>query len=108
MFKFEMNGLDKLQKDLEKMEKAAKELHGDHSVSFSVLFNDSFMKKHTQFANVDELFENSEFEVKTNEDFAKIPDKEWDEYIKKVTTFENWEEMMSEATTTYALKKLGF
>ncbi|WP_236804723.1 hypothetical protein [Bacillus cereus] len=108
MFKFEMKGLDKLQKDLKNMEKAAKELEGKQTVPLSVLFNDSFMKKYTKFDNLDELFENSAFEVENDEDFAKIPDAEWDQYIKEVTNFENWQEMMSEAAEIYALKKLGF
>lgn len=108
MFKFEMNGLDKLQKDLKNMEKAAKELEGTQTVPFSVLFNDSFMLKYTKFNNLDELFENSAFEVETDEDFAKIPDLEWDNYIKEVTNFDNWEEMMSKAAEIYTLKKLGF
>lgn len=108
MFKFEMNGLDKLQKDLKNMEKAARELEGKQTVPLSVLFNDSFMVKYTKFNNLDELFKNSSFEVETDEDFAKIPDSEWDQYIKEVTNFENWQEMMSEAAELYALKKLGF
>ncbi|EOP32238.1 hypothetical protein CN544_19205 [Bacillus toyonensis] len=108
MFKFEMNGLDKLQKDLKNMEKAAKELDGKQSIPFPVLFNNSFMKKYTKFNNIDELFENSAFEVETDEDFAKIPDDEWDKYINEVTDFENWEEMMSKAAGLYTLKKLGF
>lgn len=108
MFKFEMKGLDKLQKDLKNMEKAARELEGKQTVPLSVLFNDSFMLKYTKFDNLDALFENSDFEVETDEDFAKIPDDQWDQYINEVTDFENWEEMMSKAAELYALKKLGF
>lgn len=108
MFKFEMTGLDKLEKKFKTMEKGAKELEGESYIPFSDLFNESFMVKHTKLTNIDQFFEESEFEVKTDEDFAKIPNEKLDEYVKKVTEFENWQSMKSKAAEIYVLKKLGF
>ncbi|MGF9814278.1 hypothetical protein [Bacillus toyonensis] len=108
MFKFEMTGLDELEKKLKNMEKSAKELDGENYIPFADLFNDSFMMEYTRFVNIDKFFEESKYVVKTDEDFKKIPSEKLDEYVKEVTEFENWEEMKTKAAEIYVLKKLGF
>ncbi|MGG3652603.1 hypothetical protein ABES36_14360 [Bacillus pseudomycoides] len=105
---FKIKGLKEFQKQLNNMEKAAKELQGTNNVPFSVLFNNEFMTKYTNYSTFDELLNNSGFKVETEEDFKNIPDLEWDQYIKQVTVFENWDNMLSKAGKIYATKKLGF
>ncbi|MCM3396779.1 hypothetical protein M3638_02860 [Oceanobacillus profundus] len=106
--KFEMNGFDELGKKLNQMQRAAKEMEKGEEVSFDVLFNQSFMLKHTQFNSFDELLEAGNFVVNSPEDFEAIPDDEFDKHIAKTTQFDNWEDMKTTAATDYAAKKLGF
>lgn len=93
------------------LEKKLASLQEEEAVPFEVLFDDTFMQNYTSFQNIQELLKNSGFTISSNEDFQKVPDQEWDEYIQKVTEFPNWEEMKQTAGVQYMkkkLKKLGF
>ena len=103
-----IKGLDKLEKQLKQMQKGAKELSRTKQVSFSELFTTSFMKKYTSFSSMDELLNAGGFKVESQEDFEAIPDTELDRPIAATTKFKNWKDMLNEATTQYAAKKLGF
>lgn len=103
-----INGLDELQKQLNHMKKAAKELDGTHEISFDKLFTFSFMRKYTNFTTIDELLASGGFQANTNEEFENIPEDELDEYIAKTTKFNCWQDMLEEATSQYVAKKLGF
>lgn len=103
-----IKGLDKLEKQLKQMEKGAKELSRTKQVSFGELFTASFMRKYTPFSSLDELLQAGGFKVESQEDFETIPDAKLDKHIAATTRFKSWEDMLSEATTQYAAKKLGF
>ena len=105
---FKITGLDKLQKELNDLQKKAEALDGEHQVPFSELFNVSFMRRHTNFESLEALIEAGGFKVETMDDFKAIPDQEWDEHIAKATSFPNWQEMMNEASTEWTKKQLGF
>ncbi|MEY8346438.1 hypothetical protein [Niallia circulans] len=100
------DGFDDLNKFLKDMEKKVEKASGD--VSFSVLFNDRFMKKNTDFNNIDDFFEKSPFEFENEEEFEKIDENELDKYVKENTKFNTWEEMMSEAGALYMAEQLKF
>ena len=46
--------------------------------------------------------------LESQEDFESIPENELDSHIASTTKFKSWENMLSEATSQYAIKKLGF
>lgn len=108
MFKFEIDGLDELQKELSNMEQAAKDLEKTSSVSFEELFNRSFMKKYTPCNSFEDFLSLGNFIVESQDDFEAIPDKEFDAHVSNNTKFKNWEDMMGTAGQEYAAKKLGF
>lgn len=95
-----------LEKFNKKLEKNVESLNGE--VSFSVIFNNEFMTKYTQFESFDELLKAGKFIVNSQEDFEAIPDDVFDEHIKKFTEFDSWQEMLSSAGTAYAASKLKF
>lgn len=97
--------LDQFQKNLEK---ASKELDGEHQVPFDDIFTNSFMRKYTSVSDFDEFLTTGGFEVNSEEDFEAIPDADMDNHVKKSTKFSSWQEMLSTAGQEYALKKLGF
>lgn len=103
-----MDGLDDLKRELNRMQKNARELGGKHEVPFNQLFNRAFMRKYTRFASLDELLEAGGFHARTNDEFEAIPENELDAHIAKCTKFKSWEAMLQEATEQYALSKLGF
>lgn len=108
MSQFKIKGLDKLQKQLKNIERAAKELEKGENVSFDVLFNPSFMRKNTQFNTFEDFLTDGNFVVNSQEDFEAIPDKDIDDHVSKTTKFNNWQEMLDTAATEYTIKKLGF
>lgn len=70
-------------------------------VSFKDLFTPSFMSSYTQFANFSELLIVGEFNVNSLEEFMALLDEKFDEFIKRTTQFQSWEEMQSKAVEEY-------
>ncbi len=106
MIKVKLQGFDKIQRKLNQLAENARQLHGPHEVSFRDLFSPTFMQANTQYGSFSELLEASPFPVETKEDFAKIPDEEWDAYIRQSTRFSSWKEMQSAAAKEYARERL--
>lgn len=101
------NGLDDFEKKLDLLAKNAAALDGEHNVPVNELLTPAFVAWHTQFASVDEFFEQSGFKIESLEDFAAIPDEEWDEYIRSVSGFSRWRAMLSKAGESWATEKMG-
>ena len=53
------------------------------------------MAAHTDFGTFEAMFEASGFTFESPEDFATIPDAEWDAFIASVTRFPDWKTMQS-------------
>lgn len=103
-----ITGLDELTNQLDRMAKGAEELDGTHTVPMTELLSPEFVSSHTKFANADEMFEASGFKIESQDDFAAIPDAEWDEFIRSISSFSDWQSMLGEAGSAWAAKKLGF
>lgn len=98
--------MDKLVKKLNQISKNAEDIKNKTTVEITELLTDKFISSNTKFHNLDELFEKSPFEIKTQDDFNNIPDIELDNYISTHTKYKNWKEMLSEATAEYVANKL--
>jgi hypothetical protein len=105
---FSINGLDEVTKKLEKLQEGIEELEGENQVPFDELFPPEFMEKYTSFESIEQMLEESDFKLDTNNDFENLPDKDWDEYVAKNTQFDTWNSMLEEASTEWVSKKLGF
>lgn len=90
----------------DKLEKNMEDLSNTNQATFEQLFSDSFMKTCSDFNNISELFYASGFEVNSEEDFAAIPDDEWESFIKSNTKFDSWEEMQLNALSQYSQSKM--
>jgi hypothetical protein len=102
-----IEGFDEFQKQLKELSQNAKELDGKHDVPVNELLTSEFISSHTHLSSADELFEKSGFKVESLEDFTNIPDDKWDQYIRSISSFSNWEAMLSKATELWATKKLS-
>ena len=91
---------------LDQMIRNAEEIDGKHQVKLVDLMNPAFISTHSKFTDFDALLAASGFKVDSAEDFAAIPDDEWDDYIKSNTDFENWLEMQKTAGAEYMRSKL--
>jgi hypothetical protein len=97
--KSNMSGLKKLAEN-------AKKMHGKNKVKLTDLMTPEFITHCSQFENLEHLFDSSGFKVVSKEDFAAIPDNEWEEFIISNTSFDSWEEMQKTARTAYVKKQL--
>ena len=103
-----IRGLDEVSKKLDDLAKKAKTLDGKHNVPMNELLNPTFVSKHTRFGTVEEMFDSSGFKVESQEDLAAIPNDKWDDFIRSVSSFENWQAMLDQAVKNWTAKKLGF
>jgi len=103
---FEIKGLDELQNKLKNLQSEIEKLSGEKKVSFKDIFPPPFMRKFTQFSSIDEMVNKTPFKVESEEDFKKIPDEDWDVYVREKTSFKSWAEMQSKAAEEYFGKKV--
>lgn len=91
-----INEKDKLKQDLEKV---AEERGDQQAVSYQDLFSPMFMQKNTSFATIDVFVR--EIGLKDFQEIEKIDDKVIDDFVKKETKFNNWQEMQQRAVSEY-------
>jgi hypothetical protein len=104
---FNINGLEELQRKLDGLAQKAGALDGQHNVPVSELLTDSFVSQHTSYSSADEMFKASGFKIETQEDFAAIPDADWDNYIRSISSFAGWQSMLVAAGQEWAKRQLG-
>ncbi|KZE67035.1 hypothetical protein AWM68_19790 [Fictibacillus phosphorivorans] len=105
---FKLDGFDEFEKKLNQMAETAKEYEDGKSVDFNQLFNQGFMVEYTDFKSIDEFFEKSPFTVNTQEDLEQLDESQLDGWVKEITRFSTWEEMLGKAGTEHLAKELGF
>lgn len=103
-----ITGLDEVTKKLDGLAKKAEELDGQHNIPIAELLNPLFISRYTRFSNVDEMLDASGFSIESKDDFAAVPDDQWDVFIRSVSSFSDWQEMLSTAGQEWVAKKLGF
>ncbi|QBZ83125.1 hypothetical protein GHNINEIG_01166 [Hydrogenovibrio crunogenus] len=80
-------------KGLEKLQKNMHELSEKTEIKLTELMNPSFVASCSKFDSIEDLFDASGFSIESPEDFAEIPDDEWEEFIVGNTSFSSWNEM---------------
>ncbi len=93
---------DGLRKFGEKIAKIPK----TQTVSFPDLFNPAFMRKYARVPTIEALFEAGGFDVNSPEDFAAIPDEEWEANVRANTSFTSWEEMQRTAGAEWVKRQI--
>ncbi|MEI4930731.1 hypothetical protein [Aeromonas caviae] len=95
-FKIKSNG------NLKQLESNLKKLSNTTQLTLAELMPSSFISSCSKFSSIDELFEASGFKIESADDFAAIPDDEWDLFIQQNTTYKNWLDMQQSAASEYA------
>lgn len=102
---FEIHGMDEFEKKMKRMNKNVNNIKKE--VSQEQLLNNKFMKKYTKYSSLQEMYEKSGFNIKTEKDFAAIPNDEWNEFINKNTKFSNWQQMGDKAQEEYIIHQVN-
>jgi hypothetical protein len=102
-----VEGIDEINRNLEKILDRAKELEGKNRIPFTELFTDSFIKKYTNFKNAQDFVDTCENSIGI--DFLSIDenDEKFNKLIRGKTSFDNWNEIVGKATAEWVGKKLG-
>lgn len=108
MFRVKMTGMDKLNRRLLDLSRKAKELGDTHSIPLAELLTPAFISTYTRFSSMEEMFEMSGFNIKTQEDLDALPAKEMDDFIRSVSSFTGWRAMLQEAVKAWTARRLGF
>lgn len=87
---------DELKKNLEKV---AEEQGGQQAVSYQDLFNPRFMQKNTHFTTIDVFVR--ELGARSFPEIEQLGQKVVDDFVKKETNFNSWEEMQRRAVSEY-------
>jgi len=107
MFEVEVSGLDEIRRNLEDLRCKIEALERE-GIPFAELLPIDFLRKHTEFESLQDMLRASGFVVESREDFEKIPDDEWDNFVRSHTRFSSWEEMVGAAWEEWVGRKLGF
>jgi hypothetical protein len=102
-----IKGFDEFSNKLKNLQNNANKISGNNKVPFNELFPESFMKMHTLFSSIQEMFDNSPFEINSSDDFLEIEKEELDKFVDSKTNLSSWDEMMETAVTEWTFKKLG-
>lgn len=106
---FEIEGLDELQKELDRLEERISEISGEKEIPLVDLFPPSFMRDHTAHSDIDSFTEASGLFTNglSPEEVAEIVSSDkWDEWVRAQTAFEGWMEMLAKAKVVYANRLL--
>lgn len=102
------SGWDDLERQVADMSNAAKTLEGNYEVNLDELFSPEFMTRYTKYPDIETFFEESPWDLKTDNDFEDIPEDEFSEYVSKNTVFDSSDEMVQKAGQEWVATKLGF
>lgn len=102
-----LTGLKEFQKSIDTLTKKVRALERKQTVPVTDILTSNFVSKHTKFTSAQELFENSGFKLDSQADFEAIPEEAMDSYIRSVSTFKSWKEMLSAAGESYVKRELG-
>lgn len=101
-------GFDDMIKQLKKMSDGAKELSETKSIPLSELFTQSFMEKCSSFSSFGDFLDYGHFNADTQEAFESIPEDIFNKFVSENTSYDNWNNMLEDATDQYISNKLGF
>lgn len=104
----EFNGLDEFSNRLDQLSENAQSVAGTHEYSFTEVFSDEFMIENTNFSTIDKFLLSSPEKISNAEEFEKANEAILDVFVSEQTKFSTWEEMLSTATESLILDRLGF
>lgn len=99
--------LDDVLRKLGDLKRQAEAWDGEHNVPIEELCDDEFMLRNTEFPSIPDMFEASGFKIESAEDFAAVPEEQWNDFVANRTRFATWGDMLSAAGREWTKRKLG-
>lgn len=79
----------------------------DEEIPLSEIFNETFIREHTDFETFDEMVAASPANATSTADLGKIGDGEWDAFVTETTVFEDEEAFVFAARDNWVETQLG-
>ena len=95
------NNLDKIKNKINKLD-------GNGKVRFRDIFTAEFMENNTDFNSINQMFKQSDFEIRNEEDFNNLDENKLNCYVAENTDFSDWDEMTEKAISEWVKKELKF
>lgn len=102
-----IQGLDKLQRQLDDLSRKARAVHGTHDVPMDQLLTPAFMARHTGFTSIAAFLQGGGFSVQSRADLEAIPTEKLDAWVREQSKFHSWKEMLESAGGQWVKSKLG-
>jgi hypothetical protein len=99
---FKLEGFDDMRRKLDTLKRRANKLSGP--VAFEDLFPPEFMRRHTDFKTIDELFEG--LPIESHEDLERLSVADLDQRVQAQTRFTSWDAMKAKAGEEYMERRL--
>lgn len=79
----------------------AQRLQASKTVTLDTLLDDGFMRRHTDFASIKEMFVMAGQSEVSEAALDDIPDYIWQDIVAKYTIFDSWDKMFETASQRY-------
>ena len=98
-----LKGLEELEAKLRELQAKLDRLEAqaEHEVALSDLLNDAFIARHTPYASVTALFEAGGFKT------GEVQEDKMDAFIRSVSKFPSWQDLVNAAAKEWSASKLG-
>jgi hypothetical protein len=103
--RIKVTGMDEFSRKLETLQRRAANVSGQ--VPFDELFPPEFMRRYTSFKSIEDMLAGFETPIESAEDFKKIPDADWNAFVKERTKFKSWEDMQTKAGEEFIERRLN-
>lgn len=102
-----IEGFDEFREELDQLKERTKDLDGGNEIPMDELFRSDFMQTYTEFDSIADFFEESPWNVQSQEDFKQIPEDKFDQYVDTHTGFNSWEAMLKAAGREWVARQLN-
>lgn len=99
-------GLKDLKNELAKIERSVKQVN---NTPIKELLPSNFLKQYTIFSSLEEMFalaKQQNLDIENMSKWNYMQNKEWDEFIRKTTTFPTWKLLLERAHGLWIKKKI--
>ena len=72
------------------------------------ILSESFMRRHTQYSSLKEMFGENGYKISSIADFGFVPIAELDSLVERTTHFSSWRGMLEEAGRHYMTRLMMF
>ena len=101
--------IKEVQDKLNKIAQTAKEFEEGKNISLNDIMTDDFVNEHTDYNTFEDFLIASEL-ISEGEEITEeiLNSNDFDEHVKKNTSFGSWQDMLQTASVEYMKRQLGF